>query len=592
MKISKVLCSTFIFTVVMSFTGCFWMWDMPSGYGYKNKEIDLTGKLNDKSQLYLVQANIPYDENGKLLSPDLGSVQAGAALTNKERFAEEESEINSNPDLLKKNLIDIKPDFVKDGYNFKPDFSTGRSVERALNRYDDPVDWDTVKRGSTVKFWIQHNETDEKGNSNSYQILEDTTCKYIGEHCRIFYFNNSSYTKKFGTPELEEFNKLGKKFDIIYEAETTLLGTTRNNKTNTFSDRENLISYFINMNSNDKINIVVYDCFEDASENQQSGVIGYFFPIDLYTQDLLDYSRNGLYSNETEVFYIDSYFLQKIPDTVYSTLAHEFCHMLNFITKMVNCKDNVWETWFTEMLAMNTEDLLAEILEPEAATRTIYQNRIPFFNFFPSNGMIWKNGEGTSADYSYTFALGAYLIRNFGGVDLFYEMANSDKTGWDAVNSALAKFNDKIDGRDITAADCIANFYEVFLNTGVPKDIDELTLRRSGIKNIDGHDYSYDVIKLNTESFRWATQEQIQNNDDLYKLQKEDKLGSHTGLGLNMYGANYSVNIGPYGFSLQNIQKGNDYSVFNFKRSAKSSEVFSYITDFPNGKAYELEFNE
>ena len=43
----------------------------------------------------------------------------------------------------------------------------------------------------------------------------------------------------------------------------------------------------------------------------------------------------GLRSNETEIFYIDAHFLDAFTEMTYSTLAHEFQHMLNYVNKML-----------------------------------------------------------------------------------------------------------------------------------------------------------------------------------------------------------------------------------------------------------------
>ena len=116
--------------------------------------------------------------------------------------------------------------------------------------------------------------------------------------------------KKFVT----YFDESIKKFDEIYPVETSVFGTLEYNAT------ANVIPV------GNKVSILIFDINSDATRGQTSGTFGYFYAYDLY---------KDTYSNEKHIFYIDDYFTKNATEYIYSTLAHEFQHMLNHINKKI-----------------------------------------------------------------------------------------------------------------------------------------------------------------------------------------------------------------------------------------------------------------
>lgn len=280
------------------------------------------------------------------------------------------------------------------------------------------------------------------GQSN---ISEQITgiCKYAGKHCYVFADENNSKLKNKGINLSDDaYYNLGVKFDSCYELETKINGDPFYTKYNR--------KWFVPCN--DKIIILVSDLFGDAVENQQSGTLGYFYQGDMYNQEYLDQNKGQfggtINSNECEMFYIDAAFLSNSPDMVYSTLVHEFNHMINYIIKTVNYMTdnpkNKWQSpsvWYTEMLSMTTEDMFQSYLKTKDEDSP--KGRLPYFNLYYNYGFnCWDNSSIPDyIAYANTYAFGAFLVRNFGGINLLKEIAQNSYIDKDSITEALKKYN-------------------------------------------------------------------------------------------------------------------------------------------------------
>ena len=181
------------------------------------------------------------------------------------------------------------------------------------------------------------------------------------------------------------------------------------------------------------INILIYDIDYDYEMTKitNGGVFGYFWPKDHFDDSVLK-------SNLSEIFYIDSYFFDKFPDSMYSTLAHEFQHMIHFNRKWV--EDNKYlnsATWYNEMLSMLAEDILQDKLgnldpaSPKSRTRDFVDG------YFLSGVTDWLSGEDVYYSYASAFMFGAFMTRNFGGADLIKAMLDSNSVNQASVTDAL-----------------------------------------------------------------------------------------------------------------------------------------------------------
>jgi len=121
------------------------------------------------------------------------------------------------------------------------------------------------------------------------------------------------------------------------------------------------------VNGDGKIAILLFD-IQDNFDSTGSYVGGYFYSGDLYTHGS---------SNHMEIFYIDTYptmhRYRSNPIYVtrsYSTIAHEFQHMVNFNRNVLIEKGYPMELWINEALSLAAEHLIYGVLTP----------RIQFYN--------------------------------------------------------------------------------------------------------------------------------------------------------------------------------------------------------------------
>jgi hypothetical protein len=211
------------------------------------------------------------------------------------------------------------------------------------------------------------------------------------------------------------------------------------------------------------VQILLYDIHGDYSASQNSGVLGMFWGKDFYAEE------PG--TNLCEVLYMDAHFLDAFPDYSYSTLVHELQHMINFSRNGFNGQeeeDTPIETWYNEMLSMLAEDMIyPTFFDSEDAVRSYPRNsRIPFFlantGGFNEAGLTeWKSGDAVYVSYGYAYSFGAYLARNWGGVDFIRAMVESGKTGQSAIDAALASL-----GKTERFTDVFARFAEAYIFSG------------------------------------------------------------------------------------------------------------------------------
>lgn len=195
----------------------------------------------------------------------------------------------------------------------------------------------------------------------------------------------------------------------------------------------------------DEISILVTDIGNDNSPN--GGVIGYFYSKDNAKRSV----ASG--SNERLMFYIDSIMLanENTSETdwkkeIYSTLAHEFQHMIHFYQKAVK-KNMIDDTWINEMLSEATEDVVATKInysgprgvDPDVGSAGAPGNkkgRYPLFNSNNTRSLtVWNNDL---KDYSNVSAFGTFLTRNY-GVKVLHDILYSNKIHEDAIEAATGK---------------------------------------------------------------------------------------------------------------------------------------------------------
>jgi hypothetical protein len=196
----------------------------------------------------------------------------------------------------------------------------------------------------------------------------------------------------------------------------------------------------------DEITILLTDIDNDNDPN--GGTIGYFYSKDNFERS----SVSG--SNERVMFYADSVMFANTDSDdywqkeLYSTLAHEFQHMIHYYRRNI-LGDIKTDTWMEEMMSETTEDLIATKLDhtgprgvdPSDGSAGEPENTLGRYPDFNSNNALSLTGwGGTYGDYGKVSAFGAFLVRNYGGAKFLHDiMFDTTHTDYHAVETATGK---------------------------------------------------------------------------------------------------------------------------------------------------------
>jgi len=265
--------------------------------------------------------------------------------------------------------------------------------------------------GSTKIFYVQNFKTNKY-----YQIT--ATLQYSGETNEIWVENTSLITVEKATQIGEEFD------DVIYPLVSDYFYTP--------SD----------VNGDGKVAILCFDIQDDFS-NTGAYVGGYFSSGDLF---------NISNSNKMEIFYIDTYPTMQYPASnpvdvskAFSTLVHEFQHMVNFNRNYFVESGDPMSTWLNEGLSMAAEHIYKGTLN----------SRISYYNNANSikNGqslLYWNDNGDVLANYSLSYLFLQY-VRTQGGGDpeIFKDILLNSKNNQQAIIDALSKRGLSIDFGDL-----------------------------------------------------------------------------------------------------------------------------------------------
>ena len=201
----------------------------------------------------------------------------------------------------------------------------------------------------------------------------------------------------------------------------------------------------------DTINIVLYDIDGDGLPSPgDARVVGYFSAVHNYLRDgNPPLSRS---SSEWLAVILDSPMMTLDMDIAISALAHEFQHMIHFYQKPV-LRGADSETWLNEMSSEMAQDLIADKArvdgprgvaydDPTAGQPGIRFGRLPVYNRY--NDIQVTAWQGSLANYSINYALGAYLARTYGGAELFSRIVQSERAGVDAIEGALRELGHQV----------------------------------------------------------------------------------------------------------------------------------------------------
>lgn len=373
----------------------------------------------------------------------------------------------------------------------------------------------------------------------------EAVLKASNDYCNVWYIDNLPET--LTEPNDENFSQLASKFESIYQPVMEIFGSHQytNKIDNCFID------------PCEKIDIIVCDISNDAKEDQNTGIGGIFYNADLFKADYIKENEElaNINTNESQCIYIDSNFLSSTPEISYSTLVHEFTHLLNFCQKTI-IHGQKQSTWFTEMMAMLSEDMCQNILEIDDQYSPKYRlfDFAIYYNYGFTDSWNYKaaneetQGKLNLIAYANTYAYGAYLVRNKGGFNLLKNIATSGYVDEMAVEEAILQQEDltpKIENFITSALYLSQVILDVYL------------------------DFEENIISLNKEIVY------SDNNELIFEPIELKFVGSDgTVIYPNIYNPDAQLDLGAYSFSLHAFNKS--WEKVNFITD-KNSPIESYL---------------
>ncbi|MGD7043276.1 cell wall-binding repeat-containing protein [Jeotgalibacillus proteolyticus] len=182
------------------------------------------------------------------------------------------------------------------------------------------------------------------------------------------------------------------------------------------------------VDSNGKVSILIYD-IQDGF-NIFGGYIGGYF----YNRDLTASAK----SNNQEIFYIDTYPSMGSKGSydvskAFSTIAHEFQHMVNYNQNVLVEEGPEMEDWMNEALSMAAEHMYEGPL----------RSRVNYYEASQSiaNGhslLNWGQNGDVLSNYSLSYLFGQYLRIQAGqGDDIYKELLESEESTSQALEDMI-----------------------------------------------------------------------------------------------------------------------------------------------------------
>lgn len=533
----------------------------------KNYSLD---EYADGTEVFMLKIN---DSKNVVAKEKTGGVQNSVDNTNKiyPSFSVVGSRISRTNEITSAlqedaNVIRLDHKLSKQ-FDYKPQQFANSVKARSESSVQNRSSYKEYSLNDTRTFYVD----DANGNfsKKSAKLIAEGEYSYIWILNDVYLENSESKTDN--KISLEQARIVANKFDELYGAETTIFGQTYKSyyKSLNYDEKEDFSeSGFVK--PEEKISILICDIFGDYSPIQNSGVLGYFWAKDFFDYDTLyEESSGSMCSNETEIFYIDSHFLDSYTEMTYSTLAHEFQHMLNFVNK------NLWynlgsedkpapSTWYNEMLSMVCEDLLQDIIGIE--DKDSPRSRLSSFNYgYILNGANeWFDDDNVLYSYAHAYAFGAFLARNYGGAEFIKAMVENECVDFESISEAV----EKMTGSDISFDVLLQEFArslcypEGFEGT---EDDEESPLGKAnsrGLKHfykgnsstIDGYEYTLRPIRLADYHFGYYDE----NNKVQYKY------------GPYYLDADKLYDLRPFGISVHTLDVQSGEVTFDYTKPSSS----------------------
>lgn len=309
--------------------------------------------------------------------------------------------------------------------------------------------------GATKQIYV---DTDS---SISKFLKKPSTLRAKGTYCYVWVVDEFYKTTKGGKyVDSAIAQSIATNFDKIYPMVRKVFGNESDEiiGSNSISNMSNYSDTGI------MVNIVVYDIGNDYSaKNGGGGVVGYFYSKEYYSE-FISKSPETQYTNKGKYFYIDSYYAANKTAMVYSTLAHEFQHMVDFGVKTMAAKKNnksvSSSSWYNEMKSMLCEDIMKNYLKTNNTDFTDEDSpfgRLPMFcrHYYDVGLEYLQSGYNERYTYANNYAFGAWAARNYGGVSFINKIATNTSVDVESITAA-SRENIETMLKNYTAA-CVVN---------------------------------------------------------------------------------------------------------------------------------------
>lgn len=291
--------------------------------------------------------------------------------------------------------------------------------------------------GEKKSWWIDTtNDNDE-----TVWIQMESTCMAVGEHCYIFVSDESIAAGKVTTDQIDEledaFDNSTPNFPNmgIFEVDVDKFGDPPD------------------FDNDPRIIIFLYDIDDDYLSTGVA-TLGYFWVKDQFNDG--DPAIGTLRSNETEIFYIDTYPLLDEDlfgvDRAKNTLAHEFQHMIHsnhsWFDDGQGGLDYIQEMTFVDE---GCSEIASYICGYGLRSNSWYAQN-------PNVDLLsWGTTASTIDDYSRAALWTLYMIEQF-GEDILKDFLVERFSSWNSFTPTFNKYSPGEDFRSVYKNFLIANY--------------------------------------------------------------------------------------------------------------------------------------
>ncbi len=463
-----------------------------------------------------------------------------------------ESISESDVDILAKNEF-IRRDF-EPAQQFKAEPLNCAASRSALPSVQKSVPQIEFTSGTTKELWVD--------SDSGSLILLPATLRAAGTHCCVWIVDDYYVETEENPPEnkvtAETAGKIQQKFDAMYPLIRNVFGEESDYMVNSSSQGVPITEV---SDTGETVNIVLYDIEGDYKAGQMSGTFGYFWAKDYYARG---FSADApvAQSNEGKYFYIDSYFANKELNMIYSTLAHEFQHMIHFGVKWLTPQVDqpgssgaISETWYNEMLSMLCEDMMQSHLEIDNE-KSPKARLAQFCAAYPRSGITDWLGDNVLISYATSYAFGAYLARNYGGANLVKEIAQNSFVNRYSITDGLKRIGSS------ETFDSVFNKYTQALLLSTVENVPSFNKDAAQELTYNGNTgefYSYPMTAIDLLRLQWRP---------------SSSATFYTGPAMFKAGSEGRITLRPYGFTLHYVDSSNSAGNISltFSQPLSSSE--------------------